>query len=330
MATVIDSTNWRLSGWTAQQLTSALEDLLERLDRAFDIGETVWVGDDLQIQSVYDDLDLWSLRDPGSPIKIDDNIWQELAAALGQTRRYLDEDPWPPGFDDFTISINGGAPNSNPDVAWAHHSVRSGTAVACLGLTLKGVFPTTSASGTVSLHWTGDAKSCAHFWREAIDVERDSPATLERLAPYAYPGIYFVPGVWHGLGSLSGGYYANSVELRRYLAILSDDGAWAFTAPPPAQVRTEAQGHGAEKPSSHLIVQRFARLALNVTPENPDVYRDRTCRTAREVDVHGETLYFGWHGKLQLHQNRVHIHAPASGTQGKIIVGIIHEHLPLP
>lgn len=330
MATVIDSTNWPNNGWTSPQLASALEDFLERLDRAFEARETVWVGDDLQTQIVYNELDLWSLRDPGSPLKIDDNIWQELAAALGQTQRYVDENDWPPGFDDFTISVNGGVPTLNPDVAWAHHSVISGTAVACLGLTLKGVFPTTSARGTLSLHWTGDAKSCSLFWREAIDVERDSPGTLERLAPYAYPGLYFPSGVWHGLGNFNGGYYANSVELRRYLGILSDDGAWAFTSPPPAQVRTEAQGTGNEKPPSHLIIQRFARLALNVTPENPDVYRDRTCRTAREVEVLGENLYFGWHGKLQLHQNRVHVHPPTGGTQGKMIVGIFHEHLPLP
>lgn len=330
MGIVIDSTGWNLKGWDSHRLTSALEDLLDRLDHAFSYGRPVWTGDDLQVQAVYEDLDLWRLRDSDSPIRIDDNIWQELAAALGQTKRYVDEDEWPAGFDDFAISVNAEPPQENPDVAWAHHNVRNGKAVACLGLTLKGIFSTTSVKDTVSIHWVSDSQSYTSFWRDAIEIERDCPATLERLSANAYPGLFFANGVWQGLKNLSGGYFAHSAELRRYLSVLSDDGVWAFTAPPPAMEKTEVQGTSEELPTSQLIIRRFNRLKLNVTPENPNVYQNFRCRSAREIMVLGKNLYCEWHGKLQEYQNRVHIHAPILGTEGKLIIGIIDSHLPLP
>jgi hypothetical protein len=330
MACVVDSQEWLFDGWTNEEVISAFEDILDRFDRAFARKEVVWIGDDLQTKLVFSDLDLWTLRSADSPIQIPDDIWQEMSAALGKAQRYLDELTWPDGFDSFLISIDGNAATENPDVAWAHHKVRGGQAVACLGLKRKGRFATESVKDIANVHWTHDERSCSVFWREAIDVERDSPETLRRLAPMAYPGLYFTDDVWAGLGRFSGGYYANSTELRRYLAILNDDGTWAFTAPPPAQVRSEAQGVSTQSPTAQLVIQRFIRLQLDVTPENPDVYRNRDCREAREVQVLGDVLYFGWHGKLQAHQNRIHIHAPTPTSNGRVLVGIFHEHLPLP
>jgi len=330
MAFVVDSQEWDFNGWTSKDIQAAIEDILERLSWAFEDQHDVWVGETLQTQLVYGTDDLWSLRSATSNVQIEEEVWQELAAALGRTKRYIDEENWPAGFDDYLIAVDNNPPVINPDIAWAHHNVRAHRAVACLGLRRKGLFTTISKYGAANVRWTGDKKSCTLFWREAIHIERNTAATLERLAPYAYPGLFFVPGVWHGLAKLSGGYYQHSHGLQRYLSILSDSGKWAFTAPPPAEVMSEAQGKGPELPTSQLIIRRFIRLGLDVTPENPNVFRHNTCRKARELNVFGETLYFEWHGKLQLYQNRVHIHPPVDGSKEKVLVGIIDAHLPLP
>lgn len=330
MAFVVDSQEWVFDGWSSEEVEAAIEDILDRFDAAFKQQHDVWIGEDLQTQLVYHTYDLWSLRAATAQIRIAEEIWQELAAALGRTKRYLDEEHWPPGFDEYSISVDGAPPEINPDIAWAHHNVRVNRPVACLGLKRKGVFATTSQLGTANVHWIGNGNSCALFWREAIQMARNEPAALEFFAPYAYPRLYFVPGVWRGLSKLSGGYYPHSAELQRYLSVLSDAGEWAFTAPPPAEVISEAQDGGAELPPSQLIIRRFIRLGLNVTPENPNVFQDKTCREARELKVFGKTLYFEWHGKLQDYQNRIHIHPPVAGTEGRVLVGIIDAHLPLP
>jgi len=330
MAFVIDSQEWNFNGWTAADIQGAIENILERLDRAFQQQQDVWVGEELQTQHVYGTKDLWSLRAKTSNIQIDEEVWQELAAALGRTKRYLDEDTWPQGFDDYFISTDGAPPYLNPDIAWAHHNVRACRAVGCIGIKRKGIFPTVSKYGSATVHWLSDRQSWSVFWRQAIIVEGNTQATLERLAPYAYPGLYFVPDVWRGLQKLNGGYYPHRYELQRYLSILSDSGGWALTAPPPAEVISEAQGTGTSLPTSQLIIRRFVRLQLDVTPENPDVYRNTGCREAREINLFGKTLYFAWHGKLQAYQNRIHIHAPVNGSNGKVLIGIIDSHLPLP
>lgn len=67
-----------------------------------------------------------------------------------------------------------------------------------------------------------------------------------------------------------------------------------------------------------------------MAPENPDVYLDNRCRRAREIAIGERTLYCEWHGKLELHQNRVHIHPPVIESNGKVIIAFFHEHLPLP
>lgn len=330
MAFVVDGSEWVFDGWSSDKLRNAIEDLLDRVDRAASNSEVIWIGDDLQCKEVYGTQDLWSLQDTASEIQLPPEIWQELAAVLGKASRYLDEPEWPSGFDDYAISIDHDPMSENPDVAWAHHNVRTGKAVACLGLQRKGPFETSSNKGNVNLHWIGDNSSQSKFWRDAIDIERDSPQTLERLAPKAFPDLYFSDRVWEGLDLLIGGYHANSKQLRLYLERLNDDGGWAFTAPPPAQIRSEVQGTGNASPTSQLVGQRFTRLGLDVTPENPDVFQNTKCREAREIQVDGKTLYCEWHGKLQAHQNRIHIHAPTVESGQKLIIAIFADHLPLP
>ena len=67
-----------------------------------------------------------------------------------------------------------------------------------------------------------------------------------------------------------------------------------------------------------------------MAPENPDVYLDRRCREARQITIAGRTLFCEWHGKLEPHRNRVHVHPPVRESKDKLIIGIFDEHLPLP
>ncbi|WP_155640043.1 hypothetical protein [Burkholderia territorii] len=292
----------------------------------------VWIGDDLQTRAVANGQDLWSLCDPTSAMSLPIDIQQELAAWLSSAPRYADEEVWPDGFDDSLIQIENGEPADNPDLAWAHHHVRAGRPVACLSLLRDAPAITTSSHGEATVFWVQSEPTHKAFWRAAIDLERDTEATLKRLAPHAFPDLHFHTGVWDQVRSFAGGYDAVRERLRAYLIALDDYGRWAFTCPPPALHPDEAVPNGAPQglPSNQIIERRFVGFALTMAPENPDVYLDRRCREAREITIGARTLYCGWHAKLEPHRNRIHIHPPVRESANKLIIAIFDEHLPLP
>lgn len=331
MSFVIDGSEWRFDGWSADEIDTALGLLLERVTVARDRRERVWIGDELQTQAVLAGLSIWELWATECPVHLPPELRQELAAMFGQTTFYLDEETWPEGMPEhMAVSISGSQQSENSDVAWAHHNVRSGRAVACLGLRRKGVHTTVTNSGRADLHWVADEMEHRAFFRAAIDVEHDSEATLERFAPHAFPDLCFVDGIWRGLRDFAGGYLEVREQLRDLLAVLDDHGQWAFTTPPP-KIREEDDGPTKTgEPSVQLIQQRFKTYGVVLAPEASDVKHDWTCRSARERVLGGRTLYCEWHAKLRGDRNRVHLHTPVPESGDKLVVAIFHEHLPLP
>ena len=331
MAFVVDGSDWKLDGKSAAQVNAAIEQFLDALADAKDAEVPVWFGENFQADPVLGVQILWDLMSPGSPLPLPTELWQELTAYLGQSRNYIDDGEQPQGFPTYVdIAINGGPTVPNRDVAWTHHSVRNGRAVACIGLWRTGVFSTTSAVAPQSLHWVGDSRSVAEFWREGINIEGNTLVAFERLATRAYPKLHFVGNVLQHAGDFVGGYHSNAPNLKRHLAVLNDYGHWAFTSAPPAQDPTEPPGPAGNQPPDQLVQTRFARKQVEIAPEHANVKSNKTCREAREVTLGGKLLYCEWHCKLQSHQNRIHVHRPVSESNDKLVVAIFAQHLPLP
>lgn len=332
MAFVVDGSEWCFDGMASAEIEEALSRFAERTQVARNRGEIVWVGDNLQTRAVLGSFGLWELKGLDSPVTLSEELWQELAAFLSMAPRYLDEADWPEGLTEhIVLSVEDSPPAANEDVALAHHYVRSGRAVACLGLLRGGPHSTTSGAGTAPVHWVRDECEHRQFFRDAIDVERDTPETLRRLAPHAFPDLYFYDGVLGSISSFVGGYEAVRIGLRKLLRVLDDDGRWAFLAAPPALTPMEAAGTDPDaRPSKQVIERRFRGLGVTIAPEKPNVYLDRDCRAAREIRVGEATLYCEWHEKLRGDQNRVHIHPPITGSGDRVIVAIFADHLPLP
>lgn len=340
MSFVIDSSEWRFDGLTCAELEAAVQGLIERMSRVTARGETLWFGDDFQSRPMLAGRSLWQLFDEDEVLYLCRETQQELAALLNHLNCYSDEDPWPSHFEDLSfVSVAGAAQAENLDVLWAHLSALDGRATGCIGHARAGRINTQSKHGEIALHWLGDAACHSQFWRDAIVLEGDSAQTLRRLAPHAYPNLYFPETVWRGCDDFIGGYHSQSTELRRYLAALNDFGNWIFTASqdkglvagvPAVPASSVAEGTVRASPSNQLVIHRFDQLRLNVAPEKPNVRNDKTSREAREIKVKEKFLYCEWHGKLQAHQNRVHFHAPVPESGGRLIVAIFTSHLPLP
>ena len=331
MAFVVDGAQWRFDGWRPEEVSARVEAFLDLVETLIAEGDVVWVGDDFQALPMRAGLDLWSLFSDASDVPLSPEVRQELAAWLGTASYYVDEDNWPDGLDEASISIDGEPAVENNDVAWAHHSVRQGRTVACLSLVRDGALETTSALGSTPVFFVSNEVDQRAFWRDAIVLKGDGLDALQDLASRAFPRLFFAKDVLSALRTLPGGYVAIRERLKAALTVLDEHGRWIFQQPPPALRPNEAPGPDpSAKPSNQIVERRFLGFGLDVAPENPNVRLSRVPREAREIVVGVRTLYCEWHIKLEPHRNRIHIHEPTPESGGRVVVAIIHEHLPLP
>lgn len=330
MTFIVDGRDWEFNGLSREQICSEIESALEFVANSTERDQRVLIGDDFQTRRMLNDLSLWDLFGPSSPIELPGEILQELAAWLGTNPLYSSEDNWPEEFND-EIQIGDDSLVLNADVAWAHHHTRARRATACFSLRRTGPILTKTANGTSTVHFLKNEKQRSAFWRDAILLEGDTAQSLMKFSGRAYPNLYFHDSVISSVTQLRGGYEASRNLVRESLATLDDHSNWIFTRPPPTLGINDAYDTASdEQPTNQIIIDRFRGVGLNVAPENPNVRRDRICREAREITVEGEKLYCHWHVKLELHRNRIHIHAPVRETFSRTVIAIIHEHLPLP
>ena len=328
---VVNAAEWDFNGLTPSQISDKMEVALAFIEDEGARGRAVAIGDDFQTRPMYGGKALWDLFSPDIGLQLGKELADELAAWLDRAPFYLDSAQWPVGFGGSPISIDGAAAVQNEDVEWAHFSVLAGEPVACLTINDPAVKETVSGTGKSNVHFVSNKKTRLKFWREAIDVVGDTLDNLIRLSPSAFPDLYFHDGSLRGASGLSGGYLGNRLALRKTLAALNDWGSWTFIHPPPAKTPLERSDPDLNaRPTNQLIEHRFRGLQLDVVPEKPNVYKDKTSREAREISIHGRTFYCEWHVRLQPHRNRIHIHAPVAESGHRLVVAIVHEHLPLP
>lgn len=233
----------------------------------------------------------------------------------------------------FEVSIEGEEIIS-PSAALALDRVRAGAATACLPLPGRWKGPATVRVGDRSAHVHSVVDEPTHrsFFRDALDVERADEKSLPDLAPHAFPDLYFIEGLWRGLRDFEGGYQRVRADLHRVLAIFDDHGVWVFTdetgrlspaEPLPSDDRRVPV-------TNQLVERRFVGWGLEVAPERPNVRSDEVCRRARERSVGGQIFYCEWHYKFEPHINRIHLHGPVPASDGRLIIAIFADHLPLP
>jgi len=331
MTFIVNGAEWNFAGMTPEHVEALIDRVLDFVTISADRGELVLIGDDLQSRPMYNEYTLWQLFGEESPLQLSMEIGQELAAWLQRAQFYADVLEWPSGVEDAMISVGGAPTAQNEDLAWIHHGLRSGRPMACVTLGSDYVTNSTSAAGSVEMHVVSSEVGRRRFWQAAIKIEGDSLVSLVNFASHAYPDLYFVDGVLSDADHLAGGYLASRQRVQSALALLDAWGYWAFTQPGPAIAPTDIVPSTAGKhPNNQLIEHRFNGFGLMAAPEKPDVRADRSSREAREIVIGGRALYCEWHIKLEPHRNRIHFHAPVLESGNKVVIGVIHEHLPLP
>lgn len=330
MAFIVNGAEWNFNGITSADAQERIERALEFIETSVERREVVAVGEDFQTRHMHGTESLWNLFHKGSALALPPELSRELEAWLMRAPVYSNG-PWPSGFADEGISIDGEPNPSNPDVEWVHCATCDGIPMACITLGPSRLAQTGTAAGNAQIHFVIDEAGRKAFWRSAIVVAGDTLASLVTYAPKAYPDLHFVEGIVNDAGKLAGGYLASRDRVQTTLATLDDWGSWAFTCPPPVLTPHEAVPENADGlPSNQIIEHRFKGFNLDVAPEKPNVYAHGESRKARETKLGTRTLYCEWHVKLEGHRNRIHIHAPVCESGDKVVIGMIHEHLPLP
>lgn len=332
MAFVIDSTEWDFTGLNVLDVSCKLEKILDRLSDATNRAELVYWGSSLQSQIVAENMDLWTFLHSDSMNLLNKDLLNELSAFLNTATFYEDHDAcWPKGFAEIDV-FHANGHKATLDVAFAHLKLMDNEPFAFLSFGATSNTVTRSERGNISILYIHNDTEQKSFWRStALSMLRDTPENLEYLSSHAYPNLYFVENVWKGIKLFDGGYPAVHEELKKYLAVFDDYGKWIFEESPPAlQPSDVTEKIVGQAPTNELLVNRFRAFKLDVSPEKPEVRKDNHCRIAREVTLNGKTLYCEWHGKLELHKNRIHIHKPVPQSDDKLVIAVFCEHLPLP
>lgn len=331
MVFIVNGADWDFTGLDSDHVDKLIERALEFVEVSTLRQEEVAIGEDFQTRGMFGNLSIWDLFAPDSPVKLSREVFQELAAWLGSARQYLDSDEWPEGFDDTLVSVDGAPPEDNPDIAWVHCCIKARRSAACFVLGGGRIANTTSSLGGADLHFVADDSGRRQFWREMVLLQGDNLESLVRYSPHAYPDLHFVEGTLQHANQLAGGYLGSRRRVQDALAVLDDWGSWAFTWPPPAIMANEGSPPDmSASPSKPLIRQRLVGYGIDAAPENANVRDHRESRQARETVLGNCTLYCEWHVKLEPHRNRIHFHAPVPESGDKLVIGMIHEHLPLP
>lgn len=332
MSFVIDSSDWCFEGLSNSKITEILELFLERLALAKEREEPFFFGNDIQIKKVCGDMDLWTYLYSEKSVDIDIDIKNELIGYFNTGSFYEDiESSWPPYFlEEIVTDFFGNAVHL--DYSFVYYNLINHIPFACLSLFEKQQFQMTSIHGQAEVYFVNSEESNRIFWRKyALQVARDTKHNLQILSKHLYPNLYFHNDIWDGINSFEGGYSAVYVKLQKYLAIFNDYGKWIFMTPPPAIHHSDTVVPTLDvTPTNELIEERFQALGITVAPENPDVRRNEKCRKEREIVIDKKTHYCEWHGKIEPHQNRIHVHAPTKESKEKFIVAIFCKHLGLP
>lgn len=325
---VLEESSWAWDGEEPAVLVERMEQLLDRIDEARERGERVAASRELLGQSVAG-IPLGELFWGSDGHVLTRDIRERLAPVFNSISFWDDDEP----FQEFEATIAGREVLS-PSAVYVHTRVSRGETMACLPLPGTWAGPCSVVVGERAelVHFVVDETTHRRFFRDAVAAHKLDVHAVEALAPHAFPDTRFIDGVWRDTRRFEGGYARAREALLGFLAILDDHGPWAFTDETgrlsPGEPISESGKRVAV--TNALVERRFRGWGLEVAPENPDVGKDAVCRRARTRTLGSEQLYCEWHYKLERHINRVHIHGPTSASEGRVVVAIFTDHLPLP
>lgn len=305
---VVDDVIWSRTPVTNEALVEGLEVMAEMLRDLAERKEHVLAGDDLYEVARIEEASLYQIL-----FVMRDVVPQRLRVEL---QKRLDKVASIPAseIEEIEVSVNGEL-HVTAAVSYGAMQARAGNAVGILTPNFsgrKGRLEVECAHETVGVHFIPDEPTRLVFVRGVL-VKVVDEDEFAGLSGSAFPRLHFVDDVFDGLRKLSKPLRDIAEDLVKHLSVLSDHGREIFDLKIHKAIEDRFRGHG-----------------VDISPENKETLADAKCLRARSRDVDGMTLVFEWHTKIEPHKDRVHVHSGATVTGGRVSIGVIHEHLPLP
>ena len=320
---VLDDWSWSVATrFDVEGLSTAIQDLLERLDTARERAECVVKLANYYETSIGSGERLYSvLFETSCTIRLDRDLANRLALALEQ----LDD------LDDSDLGMCEayfcGNSQVAPSVVYAHHWCSHQHHMAVLPLSLgqvpHGRVAVTVGGSTVDVFFVSKESQHIEFFRSLISLDNADESMFAGLARSAFPALEWADDIWQGLGRFSRPYIAVRHELVNALGGLNDHGAACF------------QAHYAGDPRD-LSRVLSALVGFSTSDENGRTKRHRRSKDDRTRRHRGTSKIFWWHVKLQPHIDRIHFlyePPPANSpltTKCCIVVGLFKDHCVLP
>jgi hypothetical protein len=313
MRFVIDDARWASNDIATEALEKGLDNLSDLIEATISSGHRIGLFSDIwKLFLIGTDTLTALLYEKDNPRNIARTIRLRLARQFDKMASItFDED----SLSALDAEIDGETLLA-PAAVLAWQEAKKRTALGCISLQTsgrRGCIGVGVSGEEQPVHFVFDKSTQVAFFRHAIQLENVDENGFGELAPAAFPNLRFVTGVWRGLRDLSKPYRDRRDEIIHCFSVLSDDGAAIFALKQNA-----------------LIESEFGSRGVTISPETTETMKDAYCKRARTRDYADESLVFEWHIKLEPHLDRIHVHPGTASSEQRIIIGIIHKHLPLP
>ena len=303
---VLDESSWQ---WPGPLPEDTLEQFLEVLETAQDRVEEIQKFSEIYQQEVQPGQKLCDILFTPNPAHQD--LLRRLQITLDRLKNWDDTtDPNPDA-----VIINGQTIAFAPSIHFVQQRLRQRQGTACLSLdgARRGPLPVTAGPNTNEIHFVVDEPSHLAFYRAVFEIEDADEASYPRLAPWAFPDLVWVDGVWSGLKDFENSFKQIRKDVTRHLGVLNDHGRALFTqyADNGPQIRGELGSRG-----------------VDASPENGNTLQNATAKKARERTYRDQVYLLSWHTKIERGRDRIHFHPGDANSNHKVIIGIFHHHLP--
>ena len=303
---VVDENSLMLDRVPAGEREAEIESMIDELQALLEGGERVDILSGWGSLNCLEGEDVANILAHGSVFDRDSSSL--LLRLLGRCGAW-DEDPNTVVDDEFVVDQEL---HHSFGIVWAHKMVLAGCGMAVI------TAPHRFSGGTytvgqvtqpapVDVVFVTTPTDHPRFYRTLYSVENVPEGEFFEIAVKAFPDLAFAPTL--NFQHFEGAYGLRRPEVVHHLSLINDRFLELYKA---------------EFGSSRSISMRLG-IAVSIEGQNR---MNQAFMRYRDAQFEGHAYRCEWHSKLEPNRNRIYFHIGDERTDGRVLIGIFHRHLP--
>ena len=303
---VVDENSLMLDRVCVGEREAEIESIIDELQALFEGGEHVDILSGWGSLNCLEGEDVANILAHGNVFDRDNSSL--LLRLLGRCGAW-DEDPNTVVDDEVVVDQE---PHHSFGIAWARKMVLAGRGMAVITAPHRFSGGTYTVSrltqpATVDVVFVATPTDHPRFYRTLYSVENVPEGEFFEIAAKAFPSLAFAPTL--NFQHFEGAYALSRPEVVHHLSLINDRFLELYKA---------------ELGSSRSISMRLG-IAVSIEGQNR---MNQAFMRYRDAKFGGHVYRCEWHSKLELHRNRIYFHIGDEGTDGRVLIGVFHRHLP--